>query len=74
MEAFEGMSQESQEIMAELGDLGPTTRSSDMNVKGYLEEGQIYLSARDLHKYSAAFKEAALWLEKRAAADKFSTK
>jgi len=49
-----------------LDNFNPTTRASDKRIKGYLDEGQVYLCSDELREIAAAYVEVAVWLDLRA--------
>ena len=55
------------EAMIALGECSPTSNANEKLVKGYVEDGKVYYSAKDLRAFASGCLKAAEWLEQRAA-------
>lgn len=65
------ISENAKNTMSNLGSFGPTTKSNEKLIKGYMvdedgERGKIYFDSDDLRRMAAGMIEVAEWLENRA--------
>lgn len=67
MKTWEELSDDALEVMAMLGQCGPTNKVENRQVKGCDEDGcSFYLDADNLRDYARGCAEVAQWLEQRA--------
>ena len=63
---WSAISEKSRKWLKLLGDFSPTVHPANRELKGCLEEGNVYFDSNDLRELSAAMAEAADWLDNRA--------